>query len=347
MGAAPLVSIIIPHYRGKEWLFRCLESVFAEARPSREVIVVDNGSTDGSTEAAMAAFPRLRIVRSGTNLGYAGGCNLGMTFARGAYLLLLNDDAVLEKGCLTELVRTAETDVRIAAVQPKILSVEKPGFFDYAGAAGGMIDIFGYPFARGRLFFSLERDEGQYDVPADIFWASGTCCLLRRSAVEKIGGLDEAFFAHMEEIDLNWRFHLAGYRVVYAPAARVYHRGATTLPQDSPRKLYLNHRNNLLMLLKHYTWRTLAWVLPTRLIFEFMALIYALVRREWAQGLAIVRAMGAVPAFAWHVVRERHRSRRIRTISDREIQKLMYRGSIVLDYFVRGRKNYRSLHLAG
>lgn len=325
-------------------MLRCLQSVFDDpAEGGMEVLVVDNASTDGSVQAAVEAFPEVKVIRSRRNLGYAGGCNLGMTFAHGPFFLLLNDDAELTPGCIETLLQRMEQDDTIAAVQPKILSRDHPEYFDYAGAAGGMIDIFGYPFARGRIFFTTEPDRGQYDEDSEIFWASGTCCLLRRKALDRVGFLDEAFFAHMEEIDLNWRMHLAGFKIVYVAGARVYHQGAATLASDSPKKHFLNHRNNLLMLCKNYSPASLMWILPIRLFLETIGLIYVISQGQLAHALAIMRAWMAAVAAMPYLRRKRKSIKRLRRIADRELRKRMYRGSIVYQYFLRGRKDYRSL----
>ena len=343
MSEQPLISIIIPHRNGREILFRCLKSIFENGYSPFEIILVDNASTDGSVEAAVEAFSGLRVVRAGQNRGYAGGCNYGSLFARGDFLLFFNNDAVLAPRALHHLVEAIQREPDIAAVQPKILSLSEPQRFDYAGAAGGMIDMFGFPFARGRMFDTLEIDSGQYDQVCDIFWASGACCLVRRDVWEDLGGFDEVFFAHMEEIDLNWHMHLAGYRVVFEPGAVVYHEAGSTLASESPHKLYLNHRNNLLMLLKNLSLTRLLWIMPARLLLDFGALLYALGRGRISHALAILRAQAAVPLFAAHILRSRRQVRRLRRVSDRSVARKMYRGSAVLQYFVFGRKTYGSL----
>ncbi|MDQ7053327.1 MAG: glycosyltransferase family 2 protein [candidate division KSB1 bacterium] len=343
MSEQPLISIIIPHRYGREILFRCLTSIFENGYSPFEIILVDNASTDGSVEAAVEAFSGLRVVRAGWNRGYAGGCNYGSLFARGDFLLFFNNDAVLAAQALQRLVEAIQRKPDIAAVQPKILSLSEPQRFDYAGAAGGMIDVFGFPFARGRLFDTLETDTGQYDQACDIFWASGACCLIRRDVWENLGGFDEVFFAHMEEIDLNWRMHLASYRVVFEPGAVVYHEAGSTLASDSPHKLYLNHRNNLLMLLKNLSLARLLWILPARLLLDLGALLYALARGRISHALAILRALAAVPLFTAHILRARRQVRRLRRVDDRSVAQKMYRGSAVLQYFVFGRKTYGSL----
>jgi GT2 family glycosyltransferase len=339
----PIVSIIIPHYNGKEILIRCLESLHKVHEFPIEIILVDNASTDDSVTAAVEAFPRMKVLKSHKNVGYAGGCNLGMQAARAAYFVLLNNDTVVSPGALEMLYRVAEANPEIAAVQPKIKSISNKKYFDYAGAAGGFIDIFGFPFARGRIFFTIEEDAGQYDTAGEIFWASGTCTLLRRSALEKIGYLDESFFAHMEEIDLNWRLHLAGYRVWYAPEAAIYHNAGTTLRPETPHKIYLNHRNSLVMMLKNYSFATLLWAFPARLLFEFMAIFYVFVKRDIPQAKAIIKGCFAVFGALPHIYKMRSVVQKMRLLSDAQIRKRMLKKSIVIDYFVRRKKTFERL----
>jgi GT2 family glycosyltransferase len=221
--------------------------------------------------------------------------------------------------------------------------LEFPEKFDYAGANGGFLDVFGFPFCRGRIFMTLEDDRGQYDAAGDIFWASGACCLLRMSALQQVGLLDVDFFAHMEEIDLNWRLHLAGFRVVSAPAAVVRHHAGSTLHPDKPFKIYLNHRNSLIMMLKNYSVRTLWWVLPGRLLLDAVAFWYRILHLDFRRALAIVRA-GVHVAWHWRSIQTRRReSQKQRRRNDRDIMPCIYRRSIVWDYFIAGRKFFSQL----
>lgn len=336
MKPPPLVSIIVPHYRGKEILYNCLDAVFAANYANREVILVDNATVDDSLTGIEKRYPELQVVRNAQNLGYAGGCNSGLAQARGTYVVFLNDDTVVPADWLALLVETVENDNSIAAAQPKILSLSQPGYFDYAGGAGGLLDKYGYPFAKGRIFFSLEKDDHQYDQSGDIFWASGTAMLVRKSVLDEIGTFDEDFFAHMEEIDLCWRMHLAGYRVVTVPRAVIFHHAGSTLKPDSPQKLYLNHRNSLLMILKNYQAGTLIKILPVRIGFEIVTLFYALVKRDINRLVAATKALFHVCLHGRQALRKRGQIDRIRKVGDRELQKKLYCGSIVLDYFVKG-----------
>lgn len=332
----PLVSIIIPHQAGSEILGRCLEALHRDASyPNFEIILVDNGSSDGSVEAARARFPELRVLRLDENQGYAGGCNRGIEVAAGEYLLLLNDDTEVESGWLKALVEAAEADPQVGACQPKIRSLRDRSRFEYSGAAGGLMDCYGYPFSRGRLMGHVEADRGQYDDPAEVFWASGVCMLLRRSLLERTGLLDEAFFAYMEEIDLCWRIHLQGSRVIYVPHAVVYHVGGYSLDQRVLKRMYLNHRNSMIMLMKNYSARTLLWILPIKVSLELFILFAALLRNP-RRSRAVVMSFAWLATHAPTVLRLRAEVQRSRRVSDDEILRRLYRGMAPLWYFVFG-----------
>jgi GT2 family glycosyltransferase/SAM-dependent methyltransferase len=337
------VSVVIPHVKGESHLRACLRALENDGCGPKEIVVVDNASADGSVEFIAREFPRVRILRLDRNLGFSGGCNAGIRATRGPFVVLLNDDAVVTPLWLPPLLELVEADPTIAAVQPKIRSLVDPAHFDYAGAAGGLMDVLGYPLARGRIFFTREADSGQYDQPCDIFWATGTCTLLRRDALDAVGDLDETFFAHMEEIDLDWRFHMSGRRVVYAPGSVVMHSAGTTLPPESPRKIYLNHRNGLMMVLKNYSAGTLLWVLPARLLLEVISAAYFLARRDLVQARTILAALGGAAAEGRYLRTARRRSQAVRRVSDLAVMQRMYRGSVVWQYFVRRRRTYEEI----
>jgi GT2 family glycosyltransferase len=343
----PLVSVVIPHFNGPAILDRCLTALHATTYSALEILLVDNASHDGSAVAAAERFasPRLRLIRLAANRGFAGGCNAGVAEARGRYVALLNNDAVVSPRWLEPLVALAEADDRVAAVQPKVRSLDRPDHFDYAAAAGGLIDVLGIPFARGRIFHTCEEDTGQYDAVREVFWASGTCCLLRREAWERVGELDESFFAHMEEIDLNWRLHLAGLRVLFCPEAVVQHNAGTTLPPEHPRKIFLNHRNGMVMLLKNFAWPTLLWVMPARIALELAAAIYFFSRGDLHQTRGILKALWAVATDRVAIQAGRRRAQAVRAVTDAEVMARMYRGSVVWEYFVRGRRTCGALGL--
>lgn len=332
----PLVSIIIPHTAGTEILVHCLEALGGHsADPAAEIILVDNGSSDGSVAKARERFPSIRVLRLEENQGYAGGCNRGIEVARGKYVLLLNDDTEVDADCVRELVRTAEEDPTVGACQPKIRSLRDKVRFEYSGGAGGLMDVYGYPFCRGRLMDHVEADEGQFDEPAEIFWASGVCMLIRRSVLDEVGSFDETFFAYMEEIDLSWRLHLAGHRVVYVPTAIVYHVGGYSLERKNVKRMYLNHRNSMIMLAKNYSARSLLWIFPIKIVLELFIFAGALVRNP-------LRSEAVVLSFGWlltHIptlLRLRASVQAARRVSDREIISRLYYGMAPIWYFLFG-----------
>ena len=230
----------------REFLPGLLRSV--ENVEGAEVIVADNASTDGSIKVMQEEFPQVRTIVLEKNFGFTGGYNKAFEQIDSDLFVLINSDIEVTDGWLEPLVRWMQEHPECGACAPKLHSWQEREKFEYAGAAGGCLDLYGYPFCRGRILKTLETDHGQYDSPADVFWATGACLMVRSSLYRELGGLDDRFFAHMEEIDLCWRMQLAGYKVTVVPESMVYHVGGGTLPATSPFKLYLNFRNNLMML---------------------------------------------------------------------------------------------------
>ncbi|NUO80328.1 glycosyltransferase family 2 protein [candidate division KSB1 bacterium] len=345
MISSPLVSIIIPHWRGADILLRCLQALREHTHTPHEIVIVDNGCDDGSIALAQQRFAHVKIVAAGDNLGFASGCNFGLRAALGKYAVLLNNDAVVTPGWLEPMVQVMEREAQIAACQPKILSLPNPGYFDYAGAAGGLVDFLGYPFCRGRIFATIEPDQHQYDEPAEIFWASGACCILRCSVLAETGLLDDAFFAHMEEIDLCWRMHLAGYRVTAVPQACVYHQAGSTLHAASPHKTYLNHRNALFLLLKNYETLLLWVIFPLRLWLDIIQAVRLLFTFNGAHAVMVFRAVGEVLLRLPELLRKRRQSRRVCRISSAAMRAKFYQRSIIWEYFIRRRTRCSELAL--
>jgi len=338
------VSIVIPHYNGSDMLKKCLESLQKTTYPDFQIIIADNASEDNSIEMVSEDFPSVEIIKLDSNKGYAGGCNAGIVAAKKSdYVVLFNNDALVEPEWLTIMVDVMESDNSIAACQPKILSIENKGYFDYSGAAGGLMDKYAYPFARGRIIAKIEQDSGQYDDQASIFWASGTACILRNSALEKVGFLDEVFFAHMEEIDLCWRFRLSGYKIMVAPRSIIYHQSGATLSAETFKKKYLNHRNSIIMMLKNYSVWSLIKLFPLRIIIESMALGYSLLK------LDLRRFSGIIAAFLWllthpiYLIGARRKAQSVRVIGDKEILNNLYNGSIALSYYIKSKKTVKEL----
>ena len=242
-------AVVILNWNTRDYLRKFLPGLIASTEGlDAEVIVADNASTDGSLEMLAAEFPDVRRISLDRNYGFTGGYNRALAQVEADYYVLINSDIEVPQGWLKPLTDWMDTHPHCGACGPKLLSYDHRDRFEYAGAAGGLLDRYGYPFCRGRILQKVEKDEGQYDTPEDVFWVSGACLLVRSKLWKKLGGLDDRFFAHMEEIDLCWRMQLSGYTVTVVPESFVYHIGGGTLPNESPFKLRLNFRNNLLLL---------------------------------------------------------------------------------------------------
>jgi GT2 family glycosyltransferase len=242
-------AVVILNWNTRDYLRKFLPGLIASTEGlDAEVIVADNASTDGSPEMLAAEFPDVRRISLDRNYGFTGGYNRALAQVEAEYFVLINSDIEVPQGWLKPLTDWMDTHPHCGACGPKLLSYDHRDRFEYAGAAGGLLDRYGYPFCRGRILQKVEKDEGQYDTPEDVFWVSGACLLVRSKLWKKLGGLDDRFFAHMEEIDLCWRMQLSGYTVTVVPESYVYHIGGGTLPNESPFKLRLNFRNNLLLL---------------------------------------------------------------------------------------------------
>ena len=325
------LSVVILNWNGRRHLERYLPSVVAHTEGDAEVIVADNGSTDDSLQWLRLNYPDVRVIRLDRNYGFAGGYNRALREVASEYVLLLNSDVEVTAGWWQPLVEVLDTESDVAAVAPKLLADMERTKFEYAGASGGFIDYLGYPFCRGRILSNVEEDEGQYDNRRDIFWASGAAMCCRREVFESLGGFDEDFFAHMEEIDLQWRMQLAGWRIVVEPKSVVYHLGGGTLPASS-RKIFLNHRNNLAMLFKCASPMQRAVVAVVRPFTDMLEAFVNLVTLHPQRAWAIVRAWGEF--IAWHGALSRKRKAVVRT---KKVDNI-YRNSIVLRYIFGGRK---------
>lgn len=283
------ISVIILNWNGSAMMKRYLPSVVSYS-PEAEVIVADNGSTDDSLNMLRADFPSVSIIAFDRNYGFAEGYNKAIAQISTPYTLLLNDDVEVTEGWLRPLLSFMESHPGVAACQPKLLSTEHRDTFEYAGACGGFIDYLGYPFCRGRMMDVVERDEGQYDTPCSVFWATGAALLVRTQVYKEVGGLDARFFAHMEEIDFCWRLHSRGYGVWCIPQSKVYHFGGGTLNKSNPRKTFLNFRNNLLMLYKNTPTARLWSVMALRWFLDYLAAFKMLISGHSKEALAVVRA---------------------------------------------------------
>ena len=341
--AFPIVSVIVTNYNGLSFLKGCFDSLLASASPDTELLMVDNGSTDESVAFMERHYPRVRIIKSATNLSYSGGNNLGIRHARGQYVVLLNNDTEVTPGWLEPLLDEFGSDERIAACQPKVLSMTNRKAFEYAGAAGGFMDRLGYPFLRGRVFDTVEEDVGQYQSAVDLFWTSGAAMAIRRDVLDEAGMLDEDFVLHMEEIDLCWRLHLLGYRMRVRTDAVIYHYGGGTLGREQASKMYYNHRNSVFMLLKNYSLARLLWVLPARFLLDLVLVIKLLLT------LAPKRAAVVAGAYLWLIFhprlifRKRREVQHLRKVDDKAVDAFFYPGSVVWAYYLRGKKTFAEI----
>ena len=338
-----LVSIIIPHWNGIDILSECIDSLNNTEYSNFEIIVVDNYSSDESVKWLKANHPKIKIIENDKNYGYAGGCNRGINNSKGDYIVFLNNDTIHKKDWLSNLVTFMNKHPDCAAVQPKILNYYERDKFDYAGGAGGHMDILCYPFARGRLFLEQEIDNNQYDDDASCFWASGTAIMVRKEFFLEVEKFDENFFAHMEEIDLCWRLQLKGHNIYVNPKSVIYHKNAVSLPMTSIKKFMLNHRNSLMMLLSNYKVLTTLYLFPIRYMLELVAILYALTKLDFRHMFGVIQAHLWI-LFHIHIIfYKRIKINRLRTIGDYEIMKSMYKGSIIWDHYIRRMKTYRDI----
>ena len=342
---APLVSIVVLNFNGKEFLKECLDSLMATNYPNYEIVLVDNNSQDDSVEYVSKTYNMLKIIRLSRNEGYSRAYNLAFGQVHGKYMVLLNFDVKVDTNWLMPLVVAAEKDATIGALQPKLLSMLDEGYFEYAGASGGYIDRYGYPFIRGRIFYTIEKDLGQYDDVCEVFWTSGAALFIRSEAIIQCGALDEDFFLHMEEIDLCWRLHLLGYHLHVIPSSRVYHYVGAALPQGSFLKLYLNHRNNIIMIIKNLQVKNLLPILLIRIMLDKINIVYsALIKFNFKHAWAIIRAYIWILLHIHIVIRKRKEVQKRRVKKDVEYWHLVYPGSLIIDYFIKGKKTFSSLN---
>jgi GT2 family glycosyltransferase len=283
------ISIVILNYNGKHFLEQFLPSVLAHSA-GHEVVVADNHSTDGSLKFLEMHHPKVKVLAFDQNHGFCGGYNRALNQLEGDYFVILNSDIEVTENWIGPVLALFERDDKIAAVQPKLLDYKQRERFEYAGGAGGFIDVLGYPFCRGRLFEAIETDHGQYDTDQEVFWASGACLFIRADLFKAFGGFDELFFAHMEEIDLCWRMKKEGFKVYSCGQSTVYHVGGGTLSYGQTRKTYLNFRNSLMVLLKNLSVNDILWKVPARMALDLVALLKFWLTGDFKNGLMILRA---------------------------------------------------------
>jgi GT2 family glycosyltransferase len=337
----PSVAVVILNWNGKHWLEQFLPSVIKSTYPNLQIIVGDNFSTDTSIEFLTTYYPQIKIIKNNSNLGFAGGYNEVLKSVSANYYLLLNSDVEVVPNWIEPMVAKLETDDLIAACQPKIMCFDDKKKFEYAGAAGGFIDRLGYPFCRGRVFDTLETDNGQYDKSSEIFWASGACFLIRSSIYNKLGGFDADFFAHQEEIDLCWRIKNLNLKIYFIAESKVYHVGGGMLPKSNPFKTYLNFRNSLFAIYKNTSALNGILILIARLLLDALAGFKFLISGNSKDCHAIIKAHWSFFAN----IKTLHHKRGLLHKTGLASNKLTgwYNGSIVWDYFIKKKTTFTQL----
>jgi GT2 family glycosyltransferase len=335
---SPSVAIVILNWNGKEHLATFLPSVLKTTYSNQQVCVADNGSTDDSVPFLVAHYPGVRIIQNGVNAGFAQGYNMALDHVKADYYVLLNSDVEVQPGWLEPLVELMERDPGIGACQPKLIDWTTKTRLEYAGGAGGWLDAFGYPFCRGRVFDICEEDKGQYDDVTPIFWASGAALMIRSRIYHELGGFDPFFFAHMEEIDLCWRLQLKGYKVYACPLSVVYHLGGGTLPKGNKRKVFLNFRNNLIMLTKNMPFAEKIWKIPVRIALDAVSAWKNLLMGESSYFFAVMKAHGA-----WMDWMVRHRKKSLFPEKKDCRVEGCYHGNIAWDHFVKGKTRFSEI----
>ena len=331
------VAVVILNYNGKKFLEQFLPNVIANCDPNlAEIVVADNASTDESVAFMQERFPGIRLIENGSNGGFATGYNLALRQIEAQYYVLLNSDIEVAPHWIEPVIEMMDNDPQIAACQPKILSYYHKEHFEYAGASGGFIDKYGYPFCRGRVFQNLENDEHQYDTPMEVFWATGACMFVRADLYHQLGGLDDSFFAHMEEIDLCWRLKNAGFKVYCCPQSWVFHIGGGTLPKNSPRKTYLNFRNNLSLLVKNLPKHRVHRIILYRIFLDWVAAFKFLIEGCPKDFRMVFKAH-------WDFYKRLKELREKRRCSEHKLVSCIYRKNIVFESIVRGKKKFSEL----
>ena len=336
-------AVVILNWNGIDYFKVFLDKVISFTVNEETVLyVADNGSTDGSAEWLSLNHKEIRLIRLGKNHGFAGGYNLALDQIDAQYYVLLNSDIEVTEGWLQPLISYLDSNPDVASCQPKILSYHNRDHFEYAGAAGGFIDKYGYPLCRGRILTYAEKDTGQYNIVTDIFWSTGACMAVRAEAWRKCRGFDSDFFAHMEEIDLCWRFHKSGYRVCFIPYSSVYHVGGGTLPYKSPFKTYLNFRNTLFLLYKNLPDNKLKRILFLRKLLDGLAAVFFLLKGQFSS----VRSVWEAHTDYYRKLDQLAEKRKtVKELYGNEPVGLIVNKCIVFEFYIKRRRTFKSLNI--
>ena len=336
------IAIVILNWNGREFLERFLPGVVRHSSsPGMKIIVADNGSSDDSLEFIRNKFKKIEIIELDKNYGFAGGYNKAFEKINSEYYILLNSDVEVSENWIEPIIKKMDNNPVVAAAMPKILSYQNRSKFEYAGAAGGFIDKWGYPFCRGRILNNIEPDNNQYNDSIEIFWASGACLFIRSKIFHDAGGFDDDFFAHMEEIDLCWRIKNLGYKIYCYPCSQVYHIGGGTLPNETPSKLFLNFRNSLWLLLKNLPTKKLYQVLLIRRILDGLAAMKFYLTLDWRKGNAVFKAHLSY----YKHFRKMKQKRKSADFKNKDLPSSVYKKSILISYFLRKKKTFNELDL--
>lgn len=330
------IAVVILNWNGKRFLEKFLPFLIANNTAGAELIVADNASSDDSIEFLQKKYPEIRIIRNPENYGFAKGYNVALSQVEASYYVLLNSDIEVTPKWIEPVIELMDKDKTIAAAQPKIRSYDEREKFEYAGAAGGFIDKYGYPFCQGRIFQELEVDRGQFDEEKEIFWATGACLFVRADLYRDSGGLDDDFFAHMEEIDFCWRMKNQGYKIMYCPSSLIFHVGGGTLPKKNPKKTYLNFRNNFILLYKNLPSSQLLWVFLPRLFLDGIAGIKFLLEGHLRDFFAVIHAH-----FAFYFSMRKHLRKR-KSMSQKRTSGV-YQRIIVFEHYLHKKKTFDQL----
>jgi len=335
----PSVAVVILNWNGKAFLKQFLPGILLSEYDNLQIIVGDNASTDDSVEFLQVHFPTVKIIKNELNYGFAGGYNKVLEQVEADYFVLLNSDVEVTPNWIKPIIDLLESDTLIAAAQPKIKWQLNKNQFEYAGAAGGYLDIYAYPFCRGRLFNVYENDKGQYNEQKEIFWASGAAFFIKSKYWKETGGLDADLFAHMEEIDLCWRLKNLGYKIMYCPKAEVYHVGGGTLQTENPFKTYLNFRNNLIIMQKNLPAKDALFRIFIRMWIDFIAWWHFLLSGKPKFTMAVSKGH-------WHFIKSIFKTNKKRTAIQKPYAKHegVYRKSIVWAFFIKKIKYFTQLN---
>lgn len=335
------ISVIILNWNGRKMLEQFLPSVVHNTSEVwAEIVVADNGSDDDSVDFLRQTYPNVKLIQLEKNYGFAEGYNKAIALCETEYVVLLNSDVETPEGWIEPLAEYMESHPEVVASQPKILSYNEKYKFEHAGAAGGFIDNYGFPYCRGRIFSDVEEDRGQYDTVTQVFWATGAALFIRRANYLAVGGLDASFFAHMEEIDLCWRLNSRGGKLVCIPQSKVYHLGGGTLSTSNPRKTYLNFRNNLLMIYKNETEGRVSRILLMRKFFDNLAALMFLMKGEKENFQAVRKARKEFKKIKKQYQDKRKENLKLQKVCEYNYN---YKGSIVFAYYMRKKRSFEQL----